>query len=154
MTAVAHGPDCLEGLSTCMQDAYVTAFTELVSNTRTETGVELPMLVEHYVVALLAEHVDKNDFLPERSFAESLMTVHNSRTAKELGDSCLFVTGVFPNYGIDRDYYISIGQSAYTRIDTELFNTVSVHFATISDFINVCVRGNRTDPIQLYDYDW
>ena len=126
-----------------MQDAYVTAFTELVSNTRTETGVELPMLVEHYVVALLADHVDKNTFLPERSFAETLMTIRNSRTAKELGDTCLFVTGVFPNYGIDRDYYISIGQSAYTRIDTELFNTVSVNFATISDFINVCVRGNR-----------
>ena len=137
-----------------MQDAYVTAFTELVSNTRTETGVELPMLVEHYVVALLADHVDKNTFLPERSFAESLMTIRNSRTAKELGDTCLFVTGVFPNYGIDRDYYISIGQSAYTRIDTELFNTVSVNFATISDFINVCVRGNRINPIQLYDYDW
>ena len=137
-----------------MQDAYVTAFTELVSNTRTETGVELPMLVEHYVVALLADHVDKNTFLPERSFAETLMTIRNSRTAKELGDTCLFVTGVFPNYGIDRDYYISIGQSAYTRIDTELFNTVSVNFATISDFINVCVRGNRINPIQLYDYDW
>ena len=132
----------------------MTAFTELVSNTRTETGVELPMLVEHYVVALLADHVDKNTFLPEHSFAESLMTIRNSRTAKELGDTCLFVTGVFPNYGIDRDYYISIGQSAYTRIDTELFNTVSVNFATISDFINVCVRGNRINPIQLYDYDW
>ena len=132
----------------------MTAFTELVSNTRTETGVELPMLVEHYVVALLADHVDKNTFLPEHSFAESLMTIRNSRTAKELGDTCLFVTGVFPNYGIDRDYYIGIGQSAYTRIDTELFNTVSVNFATISDFINVCVRGNRINPIQLYDYDW
>ena len=132
----------------------MTAFTELVSNTRTETGVELPMLVEHYVVALLAEHVDKNDFLPANSFAESLMTIRNSRSAKELGDSCLFVTGVFPNYGIDRDYYMSIGQSAYTRIDTELFNTVSAYFPTISDFINVCVHGCETDPIQLYDYDW
>ena len=149
LTAVAHGPDSVEGLSTCMKDAYVTAFTELVSNTRTETGVELPVLVEHYVVALLADHVDKNSFLPTRSFAESLMTIRNSRTAKELGDTCLFVTGVFPNYGIDRSYYMSIGQSAYTHMDTELFNTVSVHFPTISNFIRVCVHGKD----RVWDYD-
>ena len=141
-------------LNIFMQDAYVAVFQDVVSTAREQTGIEFPLHIEHYVVALLAEHVDRADFLPKNSFAESLLTVHNSRTAKELGDTCLFVTGVFPNYGIDRDYYISIGQTAYTRIYTELFNTVSVHFATISDFINVCVRGNRTDPIQLYDYDW
>ena len=93
--------------------------------------------------------MDRSDFLPRRSFAESLLTIRNTRTAKQLGDTCLFVTGVFPNYGIDRNYYISIGQSAYTRIDTELFNTVSVHFATIADFINVCV--NRKQP-ELWDW--
>ena len=137
-----------------MQDAYVAVFRDVVSTAREQTGIEFPLHIEHYVVALLAEHVDRSDFLPKSSFAESLLTINNSRTAKELGDTCLFVTGVFPNYGIDRNYYISMGQSAYTRIDTELFNTVSAYFPTISDFINVCVHGCETDPIQLYDYDW
>ena len=137
-----------------MQDAYVAVFQDLVSTAREQTGIEFPLHIEHYVVALLAQHVDRADFLPKSSFAESMLTIHNSRTAIELGDSCLFVTGVFPNYGIDRSYYMSIGQSAYTRIDTELFNTVSVHFPTIADFIQVCVHGCETDPIQLCDYDW
>ncbi len=136
-------------LNIFMQDAYVAVFQDVVSTAREQTGIEFPLHIEHYVVALLAEHVDRSDFLPRRSFAESLLTIRNTRTAKQLGDTCLFVTGVFPNYGIDRNYYISIGQSAYTRIDTELFNTVSVHFATIADFINVCV--NRKQP-ELWDW--
>ena len=132
-----------------MKDAYVNVFTELVSSTRNETGVELPVLVEHYVVALLANHVDRADFLPKQTFAESLMTIRNSRTAKELGDTCLFVTGVFPSYGIDRRYYMSIGQTAYTRMDMQLFDTVSEHFPTISDFIRICVHGRD----RVWDYD-
>ena len=66
---------------------------------------------------LLAEHIDKDNFLPKKSFAESYLTISKSRNAKELGDTCLFVSGVFPAYG-DTDYFVGIGRSSYNKITT------------------------------------
>jgi hypothetical protein len=124
-----------------MQDAYVQAFVRLASSAREETGIELPLHIEHYVVCLLAVHVDNTHFLPKQSFAHSLMRVHNSRTAKELGDTCLFVTSVFPEYGVNERYYTDIGVTAYNSINTELFQTISVHFETVKTFTRYACRG-------------
>ena len=37
-----------------MQDAYVAVFQDVVSTAREQTGIEFPLHIEHYVVALLA----------------------------------------------------------------------------------------------------
>jgi len=124
-----------------MQDAYVQAFVQLATSAREETGIELPAHIEHYVVCLLAVHVDKTDFLPKQSFAHSLLTIKRSGDAKTLGDTCLFVTSVFPRYGVNERYYTDIGRSAYNAINLEMFQTISVHFDTVKRFTRAACRG-------------
>jgi hypothetical protein len=129
-----------------MQDEYVSAFYDVVQETRQHTGIELPESIEHYVVILLASHMDKTDFLPNNSFAQTFLQMTRTSDAKTLGDTCLFVTGIFPNYGIDVNYYSDIGKTSYSTVantlNGELFSTLSVHFDIVRDFIN-CIPNKR-----------
>ena len=134
-------------ISNCMKDFYQSAFYGVVKETQESSGYTLPVDIESYVVMLLADHLDKPNFLPESTFAESYLKLKNSRDAKALGDSCLFVTGVFPDYGIDQDYYIGIGQSSYNSIsygmNKDLFNDLSKHFKFLRYFIEL-TTSSRT----------
>ena len=133
-----------------MRDVYQTAFYEVVRETQESTGLTLPNDIECYVVMLLADHLDKNDFLPKMSFAESYLTITKSRNAKELGDTCLFVSGVFPEYG-DSNYITHIGRSSYSQITTslnhDLFESLSKHFVFLRDFISVSTTKPYTDRL-------
>ena len=128
-----------------MQDAYVQAFVRLATSARQTTGIELPAHIEHYVVCLLAVHVDRHDFLPKQSFAHSLLTIERSGDAKTLGDTCLFAASVFPEYGVNERYYTDIGRSAYNAINLEMFQTISVHFDTVKTFTRAACRGTVDD---------
>ena len=83
-----------------MDDTYASAFYDIVKDTQSKTGYELPLEIESYVVMLLASKIDKPDFLPTKTFAQCYLTLkeYNKYDAKTLGDTCLFVRGVFPNY--------------------------------------------------------
>ena len=127
-----------------MRDVYQTAFYGVVKETQESQGLTLPNDIECYVVMLLADHIDKNDFLPKKSFAESYLTIRKSSNAKELGDTCLFVSGVFPAYG-NTDYFVEIGRSSYSRITTlnhELFESLSKHFIFLRDFIELSTTNS------------
>ena len=130
----------------CMQDAYVQVFADCVRSTRLQTGIELPEHIEHYAVALLAVHVDRADFLPKQSFAQALYNIRNARTAKELGDTCLFVTGVFPSYGVNRRYYTDIGRTAYSTIELELFRDITHSFDALQTLIH-CTVSNQVQQL-------
>ena len=56
-----------------MRDEYTSAFYNIVKETQDRYGYDLPFDIEVYVVMLLSSRVDKPDFLPEDSFAESYM---------------------------------------------------------------------------------
>ena len=72
-----------------MKDQYIQAFYDIVCETKGTHGYELPVELESYIVFLLASHIDKPDFLPQDSFAESLLKLKEPFTlnAKELGDT-------------------------------------------------------------------
>lgn len=136
-----------------MNDAYRVAFYDVVKETQAKTGFDLPEHLEAYVVMLLAYHIDRPDFLPEDSFAQAYLKLKRpgSYSAKELGDTCLFVTGMFPTYGrkhgINRRYYQSIGIGSYEMVaevmHTELFTELATHFNFLSDFIDVTVHSTK-----------
>ena len=131
-----------------MQDAYVQVFQSCVERTREQTGIELPKHIEHYVVALLATHIDRPDFLPKTSFAELILTLDSKKNAKYIGDTCLFLTGVFPTYGINKRYYSDIGRTAYSTIELELFQTIVHSFDTIQTLIE-CTVSNRVQQLGI-----
>ena len=124
-----------------MQDAYVSIFADCVRSTREQTGIELPEHIEHYAVALLAVHVDRADFLPKQTFAHTLYNIHNAQSAKQLGDTCLFVTGVFPEYGVSTQYYRDIGRTAYSSCGLTLFDELAEHYVVVETVIHCAVRN-------------
>lgn len=125
-----------------MRDAYSSAFYELVRETQEVTGYELPIELEAYVVMLLGNYIDRPNFLPTTSFAESLLSLqrHQKTQAKELGDVCLFVCGMFPEYGMKKKYYTDIGKSSYAALDGQIFIELRYHFEFLSHFIDVGIR--------------
>ena len=130
-----------------MKDEYTQAFTKIVQQTVVETGYSMPNDVETYIIALLSDHVEKPNFLPQTNFAEAYisLTDKSSYSAKELGDTCLILSGVFPDYGskfgLNESYYKDIGKTSYEQasriLNRELFYMLYLHFDFISKFINL-----------------
>lgn len=130
-----------------MKDAYVNTFRSVVKETQVDTGFELPESVECYVVMLLANNMDRPDFLPEHTIAQAYHKLKHpvGRSAKELGDTCLFISGVFPNYkkriGLSRSYYNQIGSSSYDIVSQymhpELFGMLASQFQFLAEFIEI-----------------
>jgi hypothetical protein len=132
-----------------MNDAYRTALFDVVKETSATRGYDLPEPIEAYVVMLLASHVDKPNFLPE-TFATAFLTIKTPGEAKQLGDTCLFVAGVFPGIGerkgLKRRYYQDIGSTSYemaSEMNNELFPTLAKHFNFLSNFIEVTVNSSK-----------
>lgn len=144
-----------------MRDEYTNAFYGLVKETQEVSGYELPEHLEAYVVMLLAFNIDRSNYLPEQSFAEAYLKLSRPAdcTAKELGDICLFVTGVFPTYGrkhgLDRRYYQNIGIGSYELMSdylhTELFADLAKHFVFLSEFIEITTNRSRGKSVELFN---
>jgi hypothetical protein len=137
-----------------MKDAYRIAFYDVVKETQAKTGYDLPEHLEAYVVMLLAHHIDRPDFLPENSFAQAYLRLKQpaNLSAKELGDTCLFVTGVFPTYGakhgLNRRYFQDIGIGSYEIVaevmNPDLFKELASHFHFLSDFIEITTNSKQS----------
>ena len=131
-----------------MNDAYTNAFFGIVREAQENTGYELPVHLEHYVVMVLAIHIDKPNWQPEQSFAEAYLKLNNRTNAKELGDTCLFVSGVFPSFGsnkgLSRSYFQNIGKSSYGQLGSELFVDLTNHFDFLSDFISLSINSPKS----------
>ena len=126
-----------------MRDEYFVPMNELIVHTRTETGYTLPEDIEVYVSALLAHYIDKPNFLPEQSFAEAytVLSKRDYASAKNLGDTCLFLSGVFPaygkRYGLNKRYYREIGSSSYdiasSMLHQQVFKMLARHFDFVAE---------------------
>ena len=140
-----------------MKDAYTTAFYDVVKETQVTSGMELPHHVEAYIVMLLSDFVDRDDIPPDTTFAEMFLTLRDSRQAKQLGDTCLFVAGAFPRlkarHGISRKYYQDIGSTSYeiaSTMNEDLFPVLAKHFVFLSEFIEVTVNCSKLPRSNLF----
>jgi len=137
-------------------DAYTDAFYSVVKDSQSQTGFELPEHLEAYIVMLLAHHVDKPSFLPEEPFAIAYLKLDNARKldSKQLGDTCLFVCGVFPTLGLkkglNKDYYANIGVSSYRNMHGKIFVDLAHHFNFLSKFIEVTVSSSKPMHSNLF----
>ena len=140
-----------------MKDAYTSALYDVVKDSSTKNGYDLPEPIEAYIVMLLASHVDKPDFLPE-TFATAYLTIKTPKAAKDLGDTCLFVAGVFPTIGerkgLKRRYYQDIGSSSYEMVaeamNPNLFMPLATHFNFLSDFIEATIHSSKQQNYNLF----
>ena len=141
-----------------MKDAYTYAFYEVVKGTQKHTGYTLPHDIEAYIVMLLSEFVDRDDIPPDSTFAEMFLNLDNELQAKQLGDTCLFISGAFPSYnkkyGISRRYYQDIGSTSYEIVaevmNPELFTPLATHFNFLSKFIELTVNSSKDTQNNLF----
>ena len=140
-----------------MKDAYTTAFYDVVKDSQAKSGMELPHHIEAYIVMLLSEFVDRNDIPPDSTFAEMFLSIKDARQAKQLGDTCLIVSGAFPKlkarHGINRRYYQDIGSTSYDMASTmneELFPVLAKHFVFLSEFIELTVNSSKLKNYTLF----
>ena len=141
-----------------MKDAYYTAFYDIVKDTQSSTGYDLPNHIEAYIVMLLTDFVDRDDIPPASTFTEMYLTLKSKNDAKNLGDTCLFVSGVFPEYkqrhGIQRRFYQDIGSSSYdiaSTMNDELFPVLAKHFVFLSSFIQTTVHSSKDIKTILFN---
>ena len=59
-------------------DNYFNAFYDIVKETQETSGYNLPIDLESYIVMLLSHHIDKPDWLPEKSFAEVYLSLSDT----------------------------------------------------------------------------
>ena len=140
-----------------MRDSYTWAFYQVVKEVQAKTGFELPHNVESYITILLAKHIDKKDFLPRKTFAESFLNLCYTswEDSAALGDTCLFMTGVFPDYhtskGFDVEYFSNIGKASYSQVIDQhhdpIYDTLSKNFDFVRDFISITVNKKDLSPI-------
>ena len=141
-------------LNIYMKDAYTHAFYGIVRETQDTHGYELPEHLESYIVMLLASYVERPKFLPDDSFAERYLSLSKRMDAKQLGDTCLFVSGVFPNLGrrkgLTKSYYVDIGIGSYSTMYGELFEELATHFNFLSNFIEHSVSSSKDVQSNLF----
>ena len=140
-----------------MKDAYQTAFYDVVKETQITSGYDLPHHIEAYIVMLLSDFVDRNDIPPDSTFAEMFLTIRKPRQAKDLGDTCLIVSGAFPRlkerHGINRRYYQDIGSTSYEMASTmneQLFPVLAKHFVFLSEFIEATISSPKLPRNNLF----
>jgi hypothetical protein len=112
-----------------MKDVYFQKFSVVLDEVSHGT---LPPPIHSYMASLLAEHVEKTDFFSE-PVALRYMSIKGSMTAKELGDNCLVIAGIFPGFrGMSDDYYVSIGAGSYgvaaTYTGSAIFKSLACDF--------------------------
>jgi hypothetical protein len=127
-----------------VDDHYIDAFQDLVQDTELRTGYTLPQPIKLYVVMLLAERVE-DDLQPRKTYAETVMEMNSRHDAKSLGDSALWLTGVFPHVP-QRNYKTDIARIAYGKLSThnmvnrELFECLEAYTYPVRDFITQAIR--------------
>lgn len=95
-------------------------FQELVKEHEYETGFEMPLLLETYIVDLLTDRLNRVEIIPQPSFAERYLMLHQTPSVaamKDYADSALFFCSIMPEYGrrrgLSMDYYATLGIATY-----------------------------------------
>jgi len=112
-----------------MKDVYVEKFSAVLEEIHT---FRVYPKIKVYTSVLLADHVEKTNFFSE-PFGLRYMDLQTSTNAKELGDNCLMISGIFPGYrGMPTDYYVEIGAGSYgmaaSATGSEIFSQLAENF--------------------------
>lgn len=126
-----------------MNDVYVDKFSDMIVSLRRRTGYPIDYTVQTYLSYLLANYIDRPGFWKD-PVALRYLELRSSHSAKELGDTCLVITGLFPEYGVRRglgpEYYTNIGISSYDiaaqATGSEILSRMSTEYVLISEFLN------------------
>lgn len=128
-----------------LNEPPAVAFFEFVRSALATHGVTASAEAEHYLVNLLAGfmHARPERFAralgPELLAASRLEPVHRSLRLREVGDTTLFLAGIFLDHieaqPAATEYYFAIGRTAYGRLAelAETSGALAVHAPTFAE---------------------
>jgi hypothetical protein len=140
-----------------MERSVNDIFREHVHSVEAHSGLTLPPLIKFYVIELLSEYVDKPDRVPPSEALIILLDrAQRAHEKKTVGDLCLWITGVLPTYrahrGMRREYYCSIGATAYSQTHSQVLLEIADNFRLVSDFVKLATHDCETlYPIRFTD---
>ena len=98
----------------------VKEFRKILTDTNELHGWRIPQHVVEYEARILASKVDKPDWKPKNTYAETVMQISTDDSALAFGNTCWFTRSVFPELGqrrgINDSYYVELGRTAYSRV--------------------------------------
>jgi hypothetical protein len=129
-------------------------FQKLIRAHSQSTGFDMPLLLEQYVIELLASRLDRVDIIPEPSFAERYLTLYQEFVYaqwKDYADSALFFCSLMPEYGqrrgLNMDYYATLGISTYyalgDMVQDPRFTQLGNWFYHLQRFLNTAIHPEQ-----------
>lgn len=126
----------------------INGFRDILRETCTRQGWQLPEPVLDYAVKILADKLDKNPWQPEPSYAERYLTLRTAQEAIDLGNTCWFTRAVFPELmerrGIKSSYFVDMGQGCYSlvlkQVEHPAIAVLNQHFEFTAEVTHTAVR--------------
>lgn len=136
-------------------------FHALIREHSRDTGFEMPLLLEQYVVDLLTQRLDRVDIIPEPTFAERYLTLYQQfahAAWKDYADSALFFCSLMPDYGrrrgLDMSYYATLGISTYYALgdmsQDARYTQLGNWFYHLQRFLNTAIHPEQR--LELYRF--
>jgi hypothetical protein len=134
-----------------------TELEKILDETQLRSGTSIPKPCQKYIIKILTNKIDKNPWQPEPSYAEAYMTVNSTASLLELAETCWFTRAIFPelnmNKGINKNYYVYIGQGCYNRILARTYNytleQMITHFELLADITLAAIRQQEITCLKL-----
>jgi len=123
-------------------------FEQLLRDCYQKQGWAIPQTVVRYETELFARYVNRVPWQPEPSYAERYLQIRTVEDAQDLGDCCFFTRAVFPELGerrgIKSSYYVDLGQSCYSRVQTQwtdpAIDLMCKHFEFLAEAALTAIR--------------
>lgn len=133
-----------------IEPVYYKTWFDIVDQAKNKYQWEIPLYIEQYMSAVLANYTDKPNWQPDNSWAETLLSIQSAAAAKVLGDQALFAAAVFPTLmeykGISEKYFYDIGSTSYRRasiMNEALFGTMSENFKFLSQCLHLALHDSN-----------
>lgn len=142
------------------QPTAIAEWQHLLIEAQQHTGIHLVESVENYLVHALNANVKNNALVSHIiaiDFLENIHieTIHHFQTLRSIGDECLILSGLFPDYTkrrhVSADYYKNLGENAYYVLSSSRRFSQSHYalyyqlFENFSDLIMV-LKSTREAP--------
>jgi hypothetical protein len=146
-----------------LEPTSTAQWRQLVSEAQDSAHYSLDEELESYLVFLLmryAQQPRKLATIVALEYVESLLARGQARRERlrDVGDTCLLFSGLFPNLARRRrvqiSYYVRIGQGAYSELSqtlaaahADMFAHLSEKFVALMDVLHAMRRMGSKEPL-------
>jgi hypothetical protein len=131
----------------------------LVTEAQFGAKVQLPAVLEDYVICMLVRHIGTPSSAGDEysgEFFEKLIENHGGvdNDLRTIGDQCLTYSGLFPEHairnGMPVTYFVHVGQNAYreyaSNTDSNIYHYLGEAFVPIMDILQTISELHDGEP--------